>query len=38
MNDTNLAKIFKALSCEPRLFLFKTLNEWCDIAENKEGD
>lgn len=38
MENIDLAKIFKALSCEPRLFLFKSLYEWCEKAEIKEGD
>lgn len=33
-----MVKIFKALSCEQRYYLFKTLYEWCETEENKEGD
>lgn len=38
MENENLAKIFKALSCEQRLFLFKTLYEWCETDSNKNGE
>lgn len=38
MSEINLVKIFKALSCEQRLFLFKALYEWCEAEENREGD
>ena len=38
MNDINLVKIFKALSCEQRFYLFKALYEWCETEENKDGD
>lgn len=38
MDDINLVKIFKALSCEQRLYLFKALYEWCETEENKAGD
>ncbi len=37
MNKVNLVKVFKALSCEQRLYLFKALYEWCE-TENKDGD
>jgi Predicted transcriptional regulators len=38
MDEINLVKIFKALSCEQRFYLFKTLYEWCVTEENKDGD
>lgn len=38
MNEINIVKIFKALSCEQRLYLFKALYEWWEKGEYKEGD
>lgn len=38
MEKVNLTKIFKALSCEQRLYLFKALYEWCETEECKVGD
>jgi ArsR family transcriptional regulator len=38
MKDIDLVKIFKALSCEQRFYLFKALYEWCETKENKESD
>ncbi len=38
MDDYNLVKIFKALSCEQRFYLFKALYEWSEKEENKEGE
>lgn len=37
MKELNAAKIFKALSCEQRLYLFKSLYEWCQNENNEEG-
>jgi ArsR family transcriptional regulator len=38
MSEINIVKIFKALSCEQRFYLFKVLYEWCETAEEKDGD
>ena len=38
MKNTDIVKIFKALSCEQRLNLFKALYEWNELEENKEDD
>jgi ArsR family transcriptional regulator len=38
MDNVDLAKIFKALSCEQRLFLFKTLYEWYKTGNCKDGE
>ena len=38
MSKYNVVKIFKALSCEQRLYLFKALYEWCETEENKGGE
>lgn len=38
MENIDLAKIFKALSCEQRLFLFKTLYEWYETSNGKDGE
>ena len=38
MKEINMAKIFKALSCEQRLYLFKALYDWCEMEECKDGD
>lgn len=35
MDNSNLAKIFKALSCEQRLMLFKTIYEWYEEGNSK---
>ncbi len=36
MKELNAANIFKALSCEQRLYLFKSLYEWCQNENNGE--
>lgn len=38
MKELDLVKIFKALSCEQRLYLFKALYEWCQSDHCNEGD
>ena len=38
MKEINMAKVFKALSCEQRLHLFEALYEWCETEECKDGD
>ncbi len=38
MSEYNLVKIFKALSCDQRFYLFKALCEWCETEENKGGE
>lgn len=37
-NKVDLVKIFKALSCEQRLSLFKNLYEWYEEGKNEEGE
>jgi ArsR family transcriptional regulator len=38
MNTIDLVKIFKALSCDQRYYLFRTLYEWCEAASDKDGE
>lgn len=38
MKTLDLVKIFKALSCEQRLYLFKTLYEWYQASNGKDGE
>ena len=38
MKEQDIVKIFKALSCEQRLKLFKALYKWCETEECKDGE
>ena len=38
MENVDLVKIFKALSCDQRLYLFKTLYEWYEASDCKDGE
>jgi len=38
MTDASLAKIFKALSCEQRLHLFRLINTWNEELKKETGE
>lgn len=38
MKNIDLIKVFKALSCEQRLNIFKALYEWCEEGESIDGE